>query len=787
METINLAIVGGGRGGSSLVNLFRDNRRAKINYIVDNNPDAPGLQLAREHGIRILSRIEELEGCTDLDLVINVTGHEELNEEIKKVVPDPSSVLNTELSEIIHKILVDSVSLNRELDQVRHYLENIVSNSRDMIITTDTGGNIVRFNQGGVMMLGFEESEVRGKPVSDFYYDVQDREKALEVMNRDGYISDFETRLKKKDGNLIHISLTLTPLYDSEGVYLGTVGVSKDITRRIRNEETIKEKNRQLQEMTDNLEELVAQRTAELERANARLIELNQYRSQFIANMSHELRTPLNSIIGFSEILIDGGFGELNDKQRKYAGNINRSGNHLLQIINDILDLSKIDAGKMELHPTVFDLNEHIKNSMFMLEGTAFKKGVDLSLQLNANSSMTEADSGRIKQVIYNLVSNAIKFTPAGGRVEIRTENQDRGIAVYVKDSGIGISEEDQKKIFNEFEQVDNSYSREYEGTGLGLPLVKRFLEMHNSDISVKSEVGKGSEFCFVLSATDRGDDRLEEPRETEKGISEIYSVTEAERDFQGVSDSPLILVVDDDPGSLELLTLTLTEQGYRTAHAKDGNEAIEKAHALVPAAITLDVMLPGMDGWEVIQRLKGNKKTAGIPIVMVTMTDNRSLAMGLGAVEFINKPIERNYFKVTIDNIIRRFYADKKSMSILAVDDREENLILVSDILTRLDGDYRIHLRTARSGMEAFRKIDEKKPDLLILDLMMPEVSGFQVIEKIKNDPNLSGIPIVILTAMTLSNEEEKFLQKETKKIIRKSEIDISDFLQEIKNVIGV
>ncbi len=784
MEMIQIAIVGGGRGGESLIRLFQDNEHVNILCVIDLDINSPGAILANEIGIPVYDTIEYLRNLNDYNLVINVTGVQSVNDDLMKIVKDPSTILNSQLSTVIYSLLIKSFNLNNELEGTRTYLENIIDNSRDMIITTDSYGNIVRLNRGGSIMLGYDEKEVQGKPVSDFYYDSKDRENAMEAIKTDGFITNYETRLKKKNGDLINISLTLTPLYDQFENYIGTVGVSKDITNKIRNERIIKEKNEQLEELTNNLEKLVHERTAELEKANERLTVLNQYRSQFIANMSHELRTPLNSIIGFSEILADGSFGELNKKQLKYANNINKSGHHLLQIINDILDLSKIDAGKMELNMTIFDLNDLVKNSMFMFDGTAAKKQVELKVEVDEIPVFIQADMGRIKQVLFNLISNAVKFTPSGGSVTIKTELFDDQIKTSVIDTGIGIPEEHLSMIFNEFEQVDNSYSREYEGTGLGLPLVKRFLEMHDSTIKASSKPDEGSEFSFFFKRIPG--QKEEELRGSDNTSGITTSISEIEEVIESSQNSnPLILVVDDDPGSLELMTLTLAEQGYRTAHAKSGKEAVDKVYELMPDAITLDIMLPGMDGWEVIQKLKADERTADIPIVIVTMTDNRNLAFTLGAVDFAMKPIDRNRFKRIMGNIIEQHYYGREYVSILAVDDIEDNLLLIADITSSLNKEYRIDLRTARGGLEALDKISESKPDLVILDLMMPEVTGFDVVERLKENEATAKIPIIILTAMTLSPRDLEFLERETSRVFRKSEMNISTFLQEIQSVI--
>jgi signal transduction histidine kinase/CheY-like chemotaxis protein len=351
-----------------------------------------------------------------------------------------------------------------------------------------------------------------------------------------------------------------------------------------------------------------------------------RHKSEFLASMSHELRTPLNAVIGFSDVLLERMFGELNERQEEYVRDIRDSGRHLLELINEILDLSKVEAGRMELEPAALSLPELLEQSLAMVRERAGRHGIALSLDVAPEVGVIWADELKLKQVVLNLLSNAVKFTPDGGSVDVRAEIAGDEAQVVVRDTGIGIAEADQARIFEAFQRGGHRVRAGTEGTGLGLTLSKRIVELHGGRIWMTSRVGAGSTFGFAVpvrpSDAPAADEQLE--------------AAAAERDMEAV------LVVEDDPHSAELLSLYLEGAGYRVALARDGAEGLELARRLRPRAVVLDILLPRVDGWDLLARLKADPATADSPVVVVSMLDERGKGLALGAVEYLVKPVGR-------------------------------------------------------------------------------------------------------------------------------------------------
>ncbi len=463
----------------------------------------------------------------------------------------------------------------------------------------------------------------------------------------------------------------------------------------------VKRKNEELLKLLDEVKEhaekekeLVAiTATAEAEKEKAE--ETNRIKSEFLANMSHELRTPLNSIIGFSEVLLEKIFGDLNKKQTKYANNILTSGKHLLSLINDILDLSKVEAGKIELKIEEFSLQEILTECQTLVKSLAGKKNIWLEIKIEEISTI-KADPVRFKQIMYNLLSNAIKFTPEGGKVDVSAKPANEMVQISVQDTGIGIAKEDYEKVFEEFKQIDSSYSKQYQGTGLGLPLTRKLVELHEGKIWLESELGKGSTFTFTI------------PQEKESGVSGQGLVV---RD-QSSEEKPTILVVEDEEQDRELLGIYLEEAGYQVAYAVDGKEAIEKAKTLKPYAITIDIILPKKSGFAVIQELKNFPETENIPIIIISMIDNEELGLSLGALDYLIKPVDKNRLTLILERHHFMAKMKEKVVNILLVDDDPQNIeLLVSIIESKGFG-----IIKAYGGKEGIELAIAKQPDAISL-----------------------------------------------------------------------
>ena len=352
-----------------------------------------------------------------------------------------------------------------------------------------------------------------------------------------------------------------------------------------------------------------------------------RHKSEFLASMSHELRTPLNAVIGFSDVLLERMFGELNERQEEYVRDIRDSGRHLLELINEILDLSKVEAGRMELELGTMSLPDLLEQSLAMVRERATRHGIAISLDVAPEVGVLWADELKLKQVVLNLLSNAVKFTPDGGTVDVRAQIAGDEVQVVVRDTGIGIAEADQARVFEAFQRGGRRVRPGTEGTGLGLTLSKRIVELHGGRLWMTSQLGAGSTFGFAVPVR---------PAEEEARAREPATAA-AERDLETV------LVVEDDPHSAELLTVYLEGAGYRVAVARDGAEGLELARRLRPRAVVLDILLPRVDGWDLLGRLKADPATADSPVIVVSMLDERGKGLALGAVEYLVKPVGRD------------------------------------------------------------------------------------------------------------------------------------------------
>ncbi len=545
---------------------------------------------------------------------------------------------------------------------------------------------------------------------------------------------------------------------------------------------------RRLEEHSVGLEERVRERTRELEELNRRLEAASRHKSEFLAAMSHELRTPLNSIIGFSEVLTDRMVGELNPKQEKYVNNILVSGQHLLNLINDILDLSKVEAGKIDLHPQAFSLPDALEACVTFIRAQASKKKISLSLDIDKGLFNITADPVRFKQIMYNLLSNAVKFTPEGGSVsvtahlvrspmsEVRSQREiDQGlrttdygqfVEISVQDTGIGIKKDDHERIFHEFQQIDTSLARRYEGTGLGLSITKRLVELHGGRIWVESEVGKGSKFTFILPI-----------RPTGEAIEEEVGVEPEEVLEPG---TPLILVVENDPKAAELLRYNLTKEGYGVRIVPTGREALDKAKALRPFAITLDILLPDMDGWQVLFELKRDPETRDIPVIIVSIVEGVRLGLSLGALDYFVKPFDRERLLKRLEELRKAWKPSDPFLKVLIVDDEPE---VVEALVGLFEGEGHETLK-AYEGEEALSLALTEEPDLIMVDLHMPGVSGFELIERLKGNPKTNRIPVIAFSGKMVNPEERQLLTEQAVQLVEKGVDFFERLLSDIKGM---
>ena len=499
-----------------------------------------------------------------------------------------------------------------------------------------------------------------------------------------------------------------------------------------------------------------------------RLKEVDRLKSQFLANMSHELRTPLNSIIGFSRVILKGIDGPITDQQRQDLEAIFNSGQHLLGLINDILDISKIEAGKMELSFEPTDLGEIIRGVMSTAIALVKDKPIELQQSVPADLPTIIADSRRVRQVLLNLVSNAAKFTDQGFiRVEARVEGD--FVTISVSDSGIGIPPEKLPHIFEAFTQVDASPSRKYGGTGLGLTISKSFVELHGGRIWVESEVGKGSRFTFTLPIQGPSQVRAEAGPAAEEVPPPEEAPTPAPE-----APGRVVLCVDDDEGVITLFRRYLDKQGYRVVGLTDPSRVVEEARRIRPFAITLDVMMPGKDGWQVIQELKADPETRDIPVVMCTIVSEKGRGLSLGAADYLVKPILEQDLIAALDRLDR----EEGRHRVLVVDDQPDDRNLLRRMIETQEG---YEVIEAGSGQEAILLVHQRRPHIIILDLLMPEMDGFAVLEALKANESTRTIPIIVVTAKELTERDRQVLNNRIEALIQKGVLQREELLEDV------
>ncbi len=500
-------------------------------------------------------------------------------------------------------------------------------------------------------------------------------------------------------------------------------------------------------------------RTYALERqAVEEMRRADELKSQFLANMSHELRTPLNSIIGFSRVILKGIDGPVTDLQQQDLSAIYNAGQHLLGLINDILDLSKIEAGKMELAFEDVDIADLINSVMSTAAGLVKDKPVKLLKEIDDNLPIIHADPVRVRQVLLNLLSNAAKFTDEGHiKVFARLNKGPHGlpeVLVGVEDTGPGIAPEDQEKLFKPFSQVDASPTRKTGGTGLGLSITRNLVEMHGGRIWVESEVGKGSTFYFTLP------------------------VIQPTAPTAALNGERLVLAIDDEPEVIHLYQRYLTPLGYRVIPLNDPNLAVARASELRPMAILLDIMMPGRGGWQVLQDLKKHDETKDIPVIIVSILNEQEKGFSLGAADYLVKPI----LQEDLARALQRLDPQHHIQHILIVEDNPSDRYLLSRLLGEI-GPYTLHV--AENGEEALQHIEQSPPDAVFLDLLLPKMDGFTLLETLRADPRWQDLPIVIFTAADLSPAEVSRLRNAAQGLLRKGAQDTTTLLENLKHLL--
>ena len=489
------------------------------------------------------------------------------------------------------------------------------------------------------------------------------------------------------------------------------------------------------------LAERLSHTVSALERAS-------QAKSDFLASMSHELRTPLSAIIGFSSLMLDEPLvGDRRGVPDEWIQHIHRSGDHLLGLINDVLDLTKIEAGRIELQRETFDVAAALSESVEGLRPLADRKQINVTV--DAERGAIVADRGRLRQMVYNLLSNAIKFTPEHGEIHVEASWHGDDTTIAVTDTGVGIAPDDLARVFEEFSQVGDIKAREA-GTGLGLALTRRLAEAHGGTVHLESELGRGSRFEIRLPHV-RGDEAIPEPAPA----------------FHGKPSDATVLVIEDDPSAVRLLRTYLEAEDYQVVVSSNGEAGIVAARAVRPAAILLDVLLPGVDGWEVLRRLKADPELRDIPVVVVTVVDERNVAIGLGAVDYFLKPIRPRELLARLSQYTFTTKVKQRPVRVLAVDDDPAARELVVQTL----GVEGFDVVAAASGEEAVRLAAEEPPELVICDLLMPDMDGYEVVNRLHANEATRDATILILTGQELSAADRERLNGKVAEILSKGD----------------
>jgi signal transduction histidine kinase/DNA-binding response OmpR family regulator len=556
----------------------------------------------------------------------------------------------------------------------------------------------------------------------------------------------------------------------------------QDDNQRLRLQtESVAEANARAAELMVELDEAQGLLEAQNERLNEQNLEIaralqvadaaTQAKSTFLANMSHELRTPLNAIIGYSEMLQEeaadlGQEDFIPDLQKIHA-----AGQHLLALINDILGLSKIEAGKMDLYLETFELSTVLQDIVTTIQPLVEKNANTLEVQCAAALGAMRADLTKVRQALFNLLSNACKFTTQGTiTLEAARDAVDGAdwITFRVTDTGIGMTPEQMEKLFQAFSQADASTTRQYGGTGLGLAITRHFCQMMGGDITVESAVGQGSTFTIRLPAT------VVDPKTFVASAPQSASASAV----PPLKGAPTVLVIDDDPTVHDLMRRFLGKEGVQVVTAASGEEGLRLAKTLHPVAITLDVLMPGMDGWAVLTALKADPTLADIPVIMLTIIDDKHLGYTLGATDYLTKPIDWNRLAV----VLRKYRCVDPPCRVLVVEDEAD----MRQLLRRMLEQAGWAVTEAANGYEALARLAEDRPHLILLDLLMPEMDGFAFVEALRQQDAWRSIPVVVVTAKDLTPADRQRLNGYVEQILQKGAYSREALLREVRDLVA-
>ncbi|MBA3762201.1 MAG: response regulator [Chthoniobacterales bacterium] len=644
------------------------------------------------------------------------------------------------------QVEAERMLLDQRVRDQQFYTRSLIESNIDALITTDPRGIITDVNKQMEALTGCTRDELIGAPFKGYFTDPERAEAGIKLVLGEGKVTDYELTARARDGKETVVSYNASTFHDRDRKLQGVFAAARDVTERKRYEESLQQANRA--------------------------------KSVFLANMSHELRTPLNAIMGYSEMLQEDAVEQKLDGFGADLEKINGAGRHLLALINDILDLSKIEAGKMELFLESFDVASMIDEVASTIRPMVEKNANTLHIERAADLGAMHADQIKVRQGLFNLLSNAAKFTHEGSitlQVEREVMESSEWIVFRVTDTGIGLSAEQTGKLFQDFTQADASTTRRFGGTGLGLALTRRFCQIMGGDVTVHSFPGEGSVFTIKLPAI------VSETKADIAGVDGSVAPSHAGDADAGAQLSPdesCVLVIDDDAVQRDLMQRFLSKEGFAVRTAAGGDAGLRLARQLRPVAITLDVMMPDMDGWSVLSALKADAALRDIPVIMVTMLDDPERGFTLGAADYATKPVDRQ----RLSQILKKYTCANPPCPVLMVEDDPATRSITRNILEKEGW----KVSEAENGREGLECMEQERPSLILLDLMMPEMDGFEFADRVRQHPEWRFIPIVVMTAKDLTAKERRRLSGSVETILRKAGDSREALLKQVRDLVS-
>jgi len=698
-----------------------------------------------ENPVKKVLREGKVVGLADHTLLLSKDGKEfDIEDSAAPILTDTGERFGVVL---VFRDITEKKQAEEETKRQKELLQLILASIADGVVVADSNGKFLLFNAAAEQVLGIGATDTApGKwsdqygvylpdTVTQFPPDQLPLVRAIRGESVDA-VELFIRNPQVPEGRLL--SINGRPLKRPDGALQGGVVVFHDITLQKRAQET-------------------------LVQAREQAVRASKFKDQFLSTMSHELRTPLNAVLGFSDLLADERYGSLNDRQRRYVTHIHTGGTHLLKLITDILDLSKIEAGRMEIVCEDVSIASAFGEVLSALQPLADKKSQCLTQEVEPRLYV-RADATRFKQILMNLVGNAIKFTPETGRIELVARQVGGQVRLEVRDNGAGIAPEEQQRIFEAFYRLAQTGSAT-EGTGLGLAITARLVELHGSKLEIESKPGEGTCFYFSLPLLAIAPD---EPARTTIAAPRT-------------GKTPRILVVEDNAATGQLIQSQLTSSGYETLRCDQPERAIEMAAEHQPDAITLDLLMQPVHGLEVLLQLKNDPRTLKIPVIVVTIVDRPGVGTALGADEYLVKPVDKATLLAAVERCLRSRGAAAPIRAILVVEDDASTREMIEELLTTRG----YPVITAADGAQARARVAHALPELVILDLVLPKMSGLELLAEWRGNPRTADLPVFVLTSKDLTKEEEKYVRAHAESLFRKQHSWREPLMKQLERVV--